>query len=75
MHVSSRDPPVPGEFWGPCRHCECISDYRFDGRRDDCRALREYLARVLLGRIRLAVDLGSPREHESEWTSVMSKKM
>ena len=49
-------------------------DYRADGRRNDCRAVSEYRARVLLGRIRLAVDLGSPWEHESEWTSVMSEK-
>ena len=53
-----RNSPVPGKFWGPCRHCECISDYRADGRRNDCRAVPEYLARVLLGRIRLVVNFG-----------------
>jgi hypothetical protein len=29
-----------------------------DGRRNDCRGVPEYLARVLLGRIRLVVNLG-----------------
>jgi hypothetical protein len=47
--------------------------YRADGRGNDCRALRQYLARVLLGRIsriRL-VDPMKRTSHESwpaEWS-------